>query len=79
MLLLNISSKTATAISGLATSGGVTKYDGRYFTNYSKKNGLIDDNVFYQMEDAKGNLWFGTERGLSKFDGKVFTNYDNRE
>ena len=27
------------------TSGGVTKYDGRYFTNYSKKNGLIDDNV----------------------------------
>ena len=31
---------------------------------------------YYQMEDAKGNLWFGTESGLSKFDGKVFTNYE---
>jgi ligand-binding sensor domain-containing protein len=62
---------------------GVCKYNGQSFTLYTKKDGLISNNIQEIQEDKKGNIWFGSrvverdnpdkagrtgEGGLSRFD-----------
>jgi PAS domain S-box-containing protein len=56
------------------TSGGVSRYDGEQFTNYTTQDGLVHRETWAILEDRSGNLWFGTRGGISRFDGKVFTN-----
>lgn len=52
---------------------GVWKYDGIEMTNYTKKDGLINDLALSIFEDNKGNLWFGTKDGkVYTFNGKTF-------
>jgi len=56
-----------------ATWHGIIKYDGKLFTNYTLKTGLIHFHVVSCYEDKKGNLWFGTARGgLYRYDGNSF-------
>lgn len=53
---------------------GIIKYDGKYFTNYTLKEGLIHFHVVTLFEDSKGNIWFGNARGgVYCYDGKSFT------
>ena len=52
---------------------GVFKYDGVSFTNYSQRDGLINNKVECIMEDKSGIIWFGTDSGVSRYDGKTFT------
>jgi two-component system sensor histidine kinase ChiS len=59
--------------------GGVTKYDGKYFTHFTVKEGLCNDAVLSILEDNNGNLWFGTNGGVSKYDGKFFTSFTEKE
>nr|MDQ3048422.1 SpoIIE family protein phosphatase [Bacteroidota bacterium] len=59
--------------------GGVSKYDGKSFTNYTDKEGLSNNTVLSILEDKSGNLWFGTDGGVSKYDGKSFTHYTDKE
>ncbi len=64
----------------LGTDGGVTKYDGKYFTYFTEKEGLSSNNIKSILEDKYGNLWFGTEGGgVSKYDGKNFTHFTTKE
>ncbi len=52
---------------------GIWKYDGVKMTNYTKKDGLTDDNALSIFEDNKGELWFGMADGnIYKFNGKTF-------
>jgi len=54
----------------------LSKYDGKYFTNYTEKEGLGNNDIRSICEDRQGNIWFGTlGGGVSKFDGKYFTNF----
>ena len=39
------------------------------FTNYTVSDGLPHNNVNCLVEDASGNMWFGTQDGVAKFDG----------
>ena len=55
--------------------GGVSKYDGESFSNYTTAQGLANNSVLSIAEDKTGNLWFGTDGGVSKYDGKSFSNY----
>jgi ligand-binding sensor domain-containing protein len=70
---------------------GVSKYDGKSFTHYTKKDGLASNNVQVIHADNQGNFWFGSrvaekdnsnqdgrtgDGGLSRFDGKTFTRFD---
>lgn len=56
--------------------GGVWRFDGKSFTKFTTKDGLIHNGVFCAVEDKDGNLWFGTRyMGLCKYDGKTFTNF----
>ncbi|MDP1744943.1 MAG: two-component regulator propeller domain-containing protein [Bacteroidota bacterium] len=56
--------------------GGVSKYDGKSFTNYTSIQGLASNLVSCIIEDKIGNMWFGTSGGgVSKYDGRSFTNF----
>ncbi len=50
--------------------GGVARFDGREWKNYTTAHGLAG-NVIYAIErDPSGRMWFGTNHGLSAFDGR---------
>lgn len=60
----------------VTTSGeGVYCYNGKTFTNFTIKEGLITNDVYSIIEDKAGNLWFGTTNGVSRYNGTSFTNY----
>ena len=51
--------------------GGLAKFDGDQFTNYTVADGLPSNHVFMLHEDSDGTLWVGTSHGLTTFmDGK---------
>ena len=64
---------------------GACKFDGVFFTHFTKENGLCSNNVSSIMEDNQGNIWFGSlssdlpeyvnEGGLSRYDGKTITRF----
>ncbi|MEM9824868.1 MAG: two-component regulator propeller domain-containing protein [Bacteroidota bacterium] len=59
---------------------GACRFDGQSFKHFTKANGLCSNNVSSIVEDAQGNIWFGTlssdfpqyinEGGVSRFDGQ---------
>lgn len=56
--------------------GGITRYDGHSFTNYSMAHGLPDNTILSLRGDRQGNLWIGTSTGgLCRFDGHRFTTF----
>ena len=58
---------------------GVYRYDGKFFTQFTKKDGLNDNCVNEIIEDREGNLLFGTPAGICKYDGKTFAPFtDNK-
>lgn len=52
--------------------GGASHYDGKTWTNYTKKEGLAGNIVYSVAQDSNGEYWFGTENGLSHYDGKTW-------
>ena len=52
---------------------------GKTFTHYTTKQGLVSDDVNRIIEDSKGDLWFGALGGISKFDGRSFSNYTTEQ
>jgi len=52
--------------------GGVSHYDGKTWTNYTKKEGLAGNIVYSVAQDSNGEYWFGTNNGLSHYDGKTW-------
>jgi len=58
-----------------ATNHGISRYDGKKFTNYTINEGLAHNQVWSILLDKSGMLWFGTEGGVSRFDGKSFANF----
>jgi ligand-binding sensor domain-containing protein len=52
----------------------VSSYDGETFSHFTEKEGLSSNIVFSILEDANGNLWFGTVGGgVSRYDGETFS------
>jgi ligand-binding sensor domain-containing protein len=63
---------------GLIWLGGVdglTKFDGKKFTNYNRLDGISDSQINAIIEDQKGRLLVCTRKGISLFDGLRFKNY----
>jgi ligand-binding sensor domain-containing protein len=71
-------------------AGGLWRYDGKSFTHFTVKDGVINSNigsfmeagkgndVWSILEDRTGNLWIGTRNtGLYRFDGKSFTSFSD--
>jgi ligand-binding sensor domain-containing protein len=58
---------------------GVYLYDGKTFTNFTTRDGLIDNDVSTIIENRSGYILFGTNSGLCKYDGKSFSRYDDND
>ncbi|GIV57135.1 MAG: hypothetical protein KatS3mg042_0048 [Rhodothermaceae bacterium] len=52
--------------------GGVSRFDGRVFTNFGKRDGLPSGIVYGFAEDASGVLWVATGEGAARYDGRTF-------
>jgi ligand-binding sensor domain-containing protein len=50
--------------------GGVSRFDGKKWTNFTAKDGLAGDIVYSMVQDKTGAIWFGTSSGLTRYDGK---------
>ena len=56
----------------IGTLSGLTKYNGREFKVFSKKDSLAEDWVTSECKDSKGNIWFGHwAGGVSMFNYKT--------
>lgn len=44
-------------------------------SNLTVKEGLINNSVWFILEDQQQRLWFGTREGLCYYDGKSFTGF----
>jgi len=56
--------------------GGLCRYDGWRFSNYTRDDGLAHDEVEAICHSHSGDMWFATRGGgASRYDGHTFTNY----
>jgi ligand-binding sensor domain-containing protein len=51
------------------TSEGVYRFNGKVFTQFTRKDGLSSNCVWSILEDNTGNIWFGTSDGICRTDG----------
>ena len=51
---------------------GASRFDGDEFQNFTKQDGLINDQIFFVYEDSQERLWFGTLNGVCWYDGSDF-------
>ena len=63
----------------MATMGGVSRFDGRRFLNFTADNGLLNDHVWNLLEEPSGVIWFTTEAGVTRYDGKGFRHYGAKD
>ncbi len=49
-----------------------------FLRHYSVEDGLLSSEIYAQVQDSLGYMWFATSRGVSRFDGMDFTNFTVR-
>lgn len=59
--------------------GGVGRFDGSKWTNYTTRDGLAGNIVFSVAQAPDGAMWFGTNKGVSRFDGKSWLTLTRRD
>lgn len=59
--------------------GGLSRFDGKEFLNFNRKNGLLDQNVNAICEDDEHNIYVGTNKGLSVLHNQKFANYGKEQ
>lgn len=60
--------------------GGVSRYDGDKFVNFTSQNGIAYNSVMCMLEDNSGNFWFGSAGGgVTKYDGHTFTSFSTND
>ena len=52
--------------------GGLARFDGKTWRNYTVADGLPGNHVFMLQFDDKGTMWIGTNNGLARRDGDKF-------
>jgi ligand-binding sensor domain-containing protein len=59
--------------------GGLSRFDGRDFTNFSPRKGLPNYWVTSIAEDSRKDLWVGTIVGASRYSDGKFQNFDTAD
>lgn len=54
---------------------GVGCFDGKRWTRFTRRDGLIDDRVYCMFIDSRKKMWFGTECGVSRYDGTSWRSF----
>lgn len=57
----------------LSVKGMAQQYS---FSNYTTRNGMVNNEVRCIMQAVNGTMYFGTPTGVSQYDGARFTNYN---
>ena len=57
----------------IATDGGVSRFDGKDFSNLTTEDGLLNDRVFNLWRQTNGVWWFCTARGVSRYEPALAT------
>lgn len=52
--------------------GGLARFDGEQWKNFSTHDGLPSNHVFMLYKDKQGAIWVGTSHGLAKVEGERF-------
>lgn len=52
--------------------GGLARFDGEKWTNYTTADGLPANFIFMLHKDDKGTIWIGTSKGLARREGNGF-------
>ena len=50
-----------------------------HYINYTTREGLAGNTVYFMCQDANGFMWFATEAGVSRFNGSTFKNYTSAD
>jgi ligand-binding sensor domain-containing protein/signal transduction histidine kinase len=58
------------------TLGGISSFNGKQFTNFTKANGLGNNFVTAISIDKNDKLWIGTASGITTYDGIKFNEYN---
>ena len=59
---------------------GLSKFDGEYFYNFKKEQGMVSNNVRDIVLDDDGIFWLGShDGGLIRYDGKHFLTLDTAQ
>ncbi len=58
----------------------ISKKAGEIINTYTRANGLLNDNVYYILEDLEGNVWIAQSGGVSKlrYNFNAFENFTAR-
>jgi len=60
----------------IATYFGASRYDGRYWHNFLKKDSGLPSNFLSQIKAVDTNhAWFSTDKGLAYYDGRAWAVY----
>jgi signal transduction histidine kinase/ligand-binding sensor domain-containing protein len=59
----------------LGAEDGLAEFRNGALTVFTRKDGLVHNNIQVLLESHDGALWIGTVGGLSRFKDGVFTNY----
>lgn len=59
--------------------GGVARFDGKAFRNFTTADGMAGNIVYAIARDENGVLWFGTDKGVTRYDGKAFQSIGRKE
>ena len=60
-------------------SGGLSRFDGRRFTNYTTATGLASNTVTSILETHDGSVWFGTSNGLNSLSNGQWRTYTTKD
>jgi signal transduction histidine kinase/ligand-binding sensor domain-containing protein len=55
----------------VATLGGLSRFDGSYFHNYTRKNGM-HSLITFRVCQGDNKIYAGTQHGIQSFDGRNF-------
>ncbi len=62
----------------LATLGGLSKFDGKTFQNFTNQDGLCSNKIKALLIDRTGKLWIATnDKGICRFNGVSFENFSS--
>lgn len=61
----------------IGTAGGVSRFDGREFVNFSSEKGLTD-NFISKIQEHKNIVWISSKFGITSIEGKKIISWDLR-
>lgn len=63
----------------IGTSQGVSRFDGRGFSNYTVADGMSHGRSLCILQARTGDIWIGTSRGLCRYKDRTFEDVSARD